>query len=96
VNLADNRSEFTSPLEVTLTQEGKDYIADVYGAIAIANTIAYVSEAIDPVSVIIGLTRRNLMSQAFRYVLFGEGEVGLMTYTILLRYWEWMFGRSSF
>ncbi len=89
VNLLDNRSEFTSPLEIALTQEGKDYVAEVYGAIAIANTIAFASECIDPVSIIVGLTRRNLMSQAFRYVLFGEGEVGLMTYTILLRYWEW-------
>jgi hypothetical protein len=89
VHLLDNRSEFASPVEVTLRQEGKDYFAEIYGAIAIANTIAFASEAIDPVSIFIGLTRRNLMSQAFRYVLFGEGEVGLMVYTILLRYWEW-------
>jgi hypothetical protein len=89
VNLLDNRSEFAAPLEVTLQKEGGDYVAEVYGATAIANTIAYASEAIDPVSVILGLTRRNLMAQAFRYLLFGEGETGLMVYTILLRYWEW-------
>ncbi len=29
------------------------------------------------------------MGQAIRYVLFGEGETGLMVYAILLRYWEW-------
>ena len=40
-------------------------------------------------SIFIGLTRRNLMSQAVRYLLFGEGETGLMVYTILLRYWDW-------
>jgi len=89
VNLLDNRSEFTAPLEVTLREEGDDHTAEVYGAIAIANTIAYVSEAIDPISIFLGLTRRDLMGQAVRYLLFGEGETGLMVYTILLRYWEW-------
>jgi hypothetical protein len=89
VNLLDNRSEFSAPLEVSLRTEGDDYVADVFGAIAIANTIAYVSEAIDPISVFIGLTRRSLMAQALRYLLFGEGETGLMVYTILLRYWDW-------
>jgi hypothetical protein len=89
VNLLDNRSEFSSPLDVTLTKEGNDYVAEIYGAIAIANTVAYVSECIDPISVCIGLTRRSLMSQAFRYLLFGEGETGIMVYTILLRYWDW-------
>ena len=29
------------------------------------------------------------MAQAFRYLVWGEGEVGLMVYKILLRYWEW-------
>jgi hypothetical protein len=89
VNLLDNRSEFSAPLEVTLRKEGNDYVGEVYGAIAIANTIAYVSEAIDPVSIFISLTRRDLMAQAVRYLLFGEGETGLMVYTILLRYWDW-------
>jgi hypothetical protein len=88
VNLIDNRSEFSAPLEVSLRKEGEDYVGEVFGAIAIANTIAYVSEAIDPISVFIGLTRRSLMAQAVRYLLFGEGETGLMVYTILLRYWD--------
>jgi hypothetical protein len=88
VNLIDNRSEFSAPLEVALRKEGDDYVGEVFGAIAIANTIAYVSEAIDPISIFIGLTRRDLMAQAARYLLFGEGETGLMVYTILLRYWE--------
>ena len=75
--------------QVSIRKEGDDYVAQVFGAIAIANTIAYVSEILDPVSIFIGLTRRNLMSQAVRYLLFGEGETGLMVYTILLRYWDW-------
>ena len=89
VNLLDNRSEFSAPLEVSLRKDGDDYVAEVFGAIAIANTVAYLSEAIDPKSIFIGLTRRGLMAQAVRYLLFGEGETGLMVYTILLRYWDW-------
>jgi hypothetical protein len=89
VNLLDNRSEFSSPLEISLRREGTDYVAEVFGAVAIANTIAYISECIDPKSIFIGLTRRNLMGQAIRYLLFGEGETGLIVYTILLRYWDW-------
>ncbi len=88
VSLLDNRSEFAAPLEVSLRKEGGDYVGEVFGAIAIANTIAFVSEAIDPISIFIGLTRRDLMAQAVRYLLFGEGETGLMVYTILQHYWE--------
>jgi hypothetical protein len=29
------------------------------------------------------------MGQAIRYLLFGEGETGLMVYAILLKHWEW-------
>jgi hypothetical protein len=89
VELLDNRSEFQAPLELTLRQEGEDYVAEACNAIAIANTIAFVSEAIDPISIFLGLTRKDLMGQAARYLLFGEGETGLMVYTILLRYWDW-------
>jgi hypothetical protein len=89
VNLLDNRSEFSAPLEVTLRKDGDDYVGEVYGAIAIANTIAYISEAIDPVSIFLGLPRRDLMAQAVRYLLFGEGETGLTVYTIFLRYRDW-------
>lgn len=89
VNLADNRSEFVSRLTVEIEPEGQDFVVRVWGAVAIANTLAYLSEMIDPISIFIGLTRRNLMEQAFRYLLFGEGETGIMLYTILLRYWEW-------
>src|SRR5262249_9183670 len=72
VNLLDNRSEFSAPLEVRLWKEGDDYAAEVYGAVAIANTIAFISESIDPISIFVSLTRRGLMGQAIRYLLFGE------------------------
>jgi hypothetical protein len=89
VRLLDNRSEFLAPLELKVTPEDENFVVEVSGAVAIANTIAYVSELIDPVSIFLGLTRRNLMDQALRYLVWGEGETGLMVYTILLRYWEW-------
>jgi hypothetical protein len=89
VRLADNRSEFKSELVVDVDRQGDDYVAVVSGAVAVANTIAFLSEMIDPISIFLGLTRANLMEQAFRYLLFGEGETGLMVYMILLRYWEW-------
>ena len=89
VHLLDNRSEFFAPLKIQVRQEGDCYVIDVSQAIAIANTIAYVSELIDPIGIFLGLTRLNLVSQALRFLLLGEGETGLMVYTILLRYWEW-------
>ncbi len=89
VDLLDNRSEFLANLHVRVSREGEDYRIHVTQAIAIANTIAYVSELIDPVRIFLGLSRQNLASQAARYLFLGEGETGMMVYTILLRYWEW-------
>jgi hypothetical protein len=89
VKLLDNRSEFLAPLKVRVRREGGSYLLEVTGAIAIANSIAYISEQIDPISIFLGLTRQNLMTQSLRYLIWGEGETGLMVYTILLRYWEW-------
>jgi hypothetical protein len=88
VSLLDNRSEFMAPLSVRVFREGDNSVIEVSGAIAIANTIAYISELIDPISIFVGLTRQNLMSQSFQFLLWGEGETGLMLYKILLRYWE--------
>lgn len=92
VQLADNRSEFLAPLRVRVAAEGTDFVVEVTGATAVANTIAYVSELIDPMRLFLGLTRRNLMSQSLRYFVWGEGEVGIKVYEILLRYWEWTGG----
>ena len=89
VTFMDNRSEFLAPLTVRVFRENDDFVIEVHGAIAIANTIAYISELIDPISIFVGLTRQNLMAQSFKYLLFGEGETGMMIYKILLRYWDW-------
>lgn len=88
IKLVDNRSEFLAPVHVRVTREHDAFFIEVTGAIAIANTIASVSEFIDPVSIFLGLTRQNLMSQSLRFLMWGEGETGLLVYTILLKYWE--------
>ena len=93
VALDKNRSEFLSVLEVKVREDWNgDVLIEVKGAIALANSIAYISELINPKSLFIGLTRSNLTSQAFRYLFLGEGETGLLVYRILLRYWEWTAG----
>lgn len=89
VHLLDNRSEFVSKPVLRLKREHDNYVIEITQAIAVANTIAYLSELIDPRSIFLGLSRKNLMGQALNFLLFGEGETGLMVYTILLRYWEW-------
>ena len=89
VNLLDNRSEFLANLQMRVTRDDGHYLIEISQAIAIANTIAYISELLDPIGIFLGLSRQNPMSQAMRYLLWGEGETGLMVYTILVRYWNW-------
>ena len=88
VALLDNRSEFLSPLSMEVVSCGDNYLIKVSGATAIANTVAYISELLDPTAIFIGLTQQSLILQSLRYLTVGEGETGLMVYTILLRYWE--------
>jgi hypothetical protein len=88
VNLLDNRSEFLAPLRVRAFREAEQFVIEASGAVAIANSIAYISELLQPRSLILGLTHRPLMKQSLEYLLFGEGETGLMVYSILVRYWE--------
>jgi hypothetical protein len=66
---------------------GDDYRITVHNAVAVANTVAFISEKLDPLSIFLGLTRENPMTQAFRYLLWGEGETGILVYQILLKYW---------
>jgi hypothetical protein len=89
VRLRDDRSDFATVLRVRLSRWGDgDYLMEIGGAVAVANTIAYVSELIDPISIFLGLTRQNSISQAFRYLLWGEGETGILVYEILRRHWH--------
>jgi len=88
VRLLDNRSEFLSPLEIRVTHEDGQYLVDASQAVAKANAVAYISELLHPAAIYLGLSRQNLMRQSFRYFLLGEGETGLMVYTILQHLWE--------
>ncbi len=88
VYLADDRSDFASSLRVKIEHLGDDFLMEVFGAVALANTIAYISELTDPISIFLGLTRQNSVSQALRYLFWGEGETGILVYEILLRHWE--------
>ena len=88
VRLLDNRSEFFAPLRIKVRRRGDSYLVEASQAIAIANTIAYLSELLDPIGIFLGLTRLNLVTQALKYLFLGEGETGLMVYMILQRYWE--------
>jgi hypothetical protein len=88
VTLLDNRSEFLSPLEIEVRKDRGDYLIEISQAAAIANALAYLIEKIHPCAIFLGLSRQNLMRQSFRYFLLGEGETGLMVYTVLQRIWE--------
>ncbi len=91
VTLRDDRSEFVAPLFIKVTKmedNSENYFIEVSGAVAIPNTVAYISEQIDPIAIYLGLARKNAMEQAIFYVLFGEGEIGIITYKVLVQYWE--------
>jgi hypothetical protein len=88
VTLLDNRSEFLSPLLITIRQEDGQFLVEASQAVAKANAVAYLSQELHPAALYLGLSRQNLMRQSFRYVLLGEGETGLMVYTILQHLWQ--------
>jgi hypothetical protein len=88
VRLLDNRSEFLSPLEISVKEEDGQYLVEASQAVAKANAVAYISELLHPAAIYLGLSRQNLMRQSFRYFLLGEGETGLMVYTVLQHLWE--------
>jgi hypothetical protein len=88
VTLLDNRSQFLSPLLISVRREGGQFLVEAFQAVATANAVAYLSQELHPAAIYLGLSRQNLMRQSFRYFLLGEGETGLMVYTILQHLWE--------
>jgi hypothetical protein len=88
VHLIDNRSDFLAPLSLRVFGEGENFVIEAFGAVALANSIAYLSELLDPGSIVLGLAHRPLMQQSLEYLFFGEGETGLLVYSILERYWK--------
>lgn len=90
VDLSEDRSLFDSTVYLKVGRLGEeDFRIHATNAVAIANTIAYISELLDPRSIFLGLTRENPMGQALRYLVWGEGETGILVYQILLKYWNW-------
>lgn len=91
VDLRDDTSEFETVLKARVKPPAMadgHYDIRVKGAVAIANTIAYVSEQLDPKTICLTLKRANPMGEALSYLLWGEGEIAYMVYRILLRYWD--------
>jgi hypothetical protein len=88
VTLAKDTSEFQSELRVRISREGEAFVMEIDGAVAIANAIAFVSEQLDPIAIFLRLTRRNAVAQALKFLLWGEGETGIMVYEILVNYWD--------
>ena len=70
VNLLDNRSEFLAPIRLRVFHEDDYFVIEAFGAVAVANSIAYISELLDPISIVLGLTRRTLMKQSLQYLIF--------------------------
>ena len=70
VNLMDNRSDFLAPLRLKVFREDDHYVIEAYGAVAVANSVAYLSELLDPLSIVMGLTRRDLMKQSLELHFF--------------------------
>lgn len=89
VELGNDRSRFDTELRVNVRRHGDDFHVKALNAVAVANTIAYISEQLDPISLFLGLTRGNPVTQALKYLVWGEGETGIVVYQILLRYWAW-------
>ncbi|MGI8742277.1 MAG: hypothetical protein ACR2NN_06840 [Bryobacteraceae bacterium] len=88
IKLLDNRSEFSSSIEISVTEEDGQYLLTASQATAFANAVAYLTRLLHPAAIFLGLSRQNLMRQSFRYFFLGEGETGVMVYAVLQRYWE--------
>jgi hypothetical protein len=89
VDLLDDRSEFFEQLRIRVEEINGETVVFVSNANVVANTIAFVSLQLRARSVILHLTsQHNPWAQAFRYLLFGTGETGMMVYEILTNYWD--------
>jgi hypothetical protein len=88
VALADDRSDFAGSLRVSVDPEGEDLVLRIDGAVSIANALAWVSEQLDPIALYLDLSLGNQVTQALKFLRWGEGEIGVMVYQILVSYWR--------
>ena len=61
----DNRSEFVAPLSIEVRRWGENYIMHVTGATAIANTVAYISDLLDPIAMFLGSPGRDRFASSY-------------------------------
>jgi hypothetical protein len=92
VSLIEDTSQFQSPLRISVSKAGNDYVIEVVDAVAVANAIAYVALELDVAVVIIGLLDQGTpLANALLYLLFGTGEVGYAVRAIFMRMrHEWL------
>ncbi len=92
VSLLQDTSQFQSPLRISVSKAGNDYVIEVVDAVAVANAIAYVALELDVTVVIIGLLDQGTpLANALLYLLFGTGEVGYAVRAIFMRMrHEWL------
>jgi hypothetical protein len=92
VSLLEDTSQFQSPLRISVSKAGNDYVIEVVDAVAVANAIAYVALELDVTVVIIGLLDQGTpLANALLYLLFGTGEVGYAVRAIFMRMrHEWL------
>ena len=77
-----------APLRLSLRPVGENFVVAIRAAVAIANSIASLSELIEPKTIFLELPP-NLMMQSLRSLFLVEGEIDLLVYSILVHYWEW-------
>jgi hypothetical protein len=92
VSLIADTSQFLSPLRISASRAGNDFVIEVQDAVAVANAIAYVGLDLDVTVVIIGLLDQGTpLANALLYLLFGTGEVGYAVRAIYMRLrQEWL------
>jgi hypothetical protein len=86
VTLLEDTSKFQSPIRISVSKSGNDYVIEVQDAVAVANAIAFVALELDVTVVIIGLLDQGTpLANALLYLLLGTGEIGYAVRSIFMR-----------
>ncbi|MBI2376350.1 MAG: hypothetical protein HYV07_20315 [Deltaproteobacteria bacterium] len=86
IDLTDDPSKFSSPVEIQAREDGGDYVVEVRNAVAVANAIAFVALELHVDEVVIGLLESGTpVVNAVMYLAFGTGEVGYAVRAIFMR-----------
>jgi hypothetical protein len=89
VDLLDNRSDFYEQVTMRIEKNEGEYLIRVSNANVVANTIAYVSIALKAQNILLRLAKQQSpTTRAFKFLVLGTGETGLMVFEILTNYWK--------